>query len=263
MFCGPQGVEQLRDQPWSPEVSLATHPLLGRPGLKAVSELTVLGALASRHVDLLHNVAMTGPLHTRATSVVMIHDVTWLIAPDPGDAITNTIWRVVVPRVARRADRVIALSRAAADDIARHLGVARSLIDVVPHGPGIAPPATATATEEAELRRRFGLDGPIILTVSAKRVHKNLVRLIEAMSEVAKRHPDAVLVMPGNPTSSSITSSCREDGMSPVSASISSRCGSITKRPSLPVSSARIARARCRKRVLFPLPVLAIANRLK
>src|SRR5437763_2545479 len=95
IFCGPQGVDQLQEQPWSSEVSLATQPWLGRPGLKALSELIMLGAVASRRVDLLHNVAMTGPLRTRATNVVMIHDVTWLIAPDPGDALTNAIWRAV------------------------------------------------------------------------------------------------------------------------------------------------------------------------
>ena len=39
-----------------------------------------------------------------------------------------------------------------------------------------------------------------MLTVSAKKVHKNLERLVRAMVPVAERWPDAVLVMPGNPT---------------------------------------------------------------
>src|SRR5258707_6829907 len=82
IFCGPQAVGQLSAQPWSNEVSLVTHPLLGHRGLKAASELTVLGALASRRVDLLHSVAMTGPLRTRAVSVVVLADMTWLVRPD-------------------------------------------------------------------------------------------------------------------------------------------------------------------------------------
>ena len=199
VFCGPEGKEQLRAQAWASQVSLVTHPLLGRPGLKAVSELTVLGRLASERVDLLHNVAMTGPLRTRAANVVMIHDLTWLIAPDPADRITNAVWRIAVPPVARRADRVIALSEAAAADIARYLRVPTTLVDVVPHGPGID--TAVAATDEGELRQRFGLgEGQIVLTVSAKRRHKNLARLVEAMALVTHDHPNAVLVMPGNPT---------------------------------------------------------------
>ena len=43
VFVGPQGVEALRDEPWTSEVALETHPLLGRPGTKAVTELSLLG----------------------------------------------------------------------------------------------------------------------------------------------------------------------------------------------------------------------------
>jgi glycosyltransferase involved in cell wall biosynthesis len=57
------------------------------------------------------------------------------------------------------------------------------------------------STPPAELGARLGLgDGPVVLTVSAKKVHKNLDRLVRAMVAVAERWPDAVLVMPGNPT---------------------------------------------------------------
>ena len=155
IFCGPQGLQQLRDQDWSSDVSLATHPLLGRPGLKAVSELTLLGPLASRRVDLLHNVALTAPLRTRAVNVVLIADVTWIVAPDPGDRVTNTVWRIAVPPVARRADRVLALSNAGAEDIVRHLRVPRQRIDVIPPGPGVS--GNVSPTPEAELRSRLGL----------------------------------------------------------------------------------------------------------
>ena len=199
VFCGPEGVTALRDLPWASEVSIATHPLLGRRGLKAVSELTLLGALASRRVDLLHSVALTGPLRTRAVHVVLLADVTWIVAPDPADRVTNTLWRAVVPPVARRADRLIALSEAGASDIVRFMGLPRDRVDVVALGPGTSEPPHPTS--EGLLRERLGLgNGPLILTVSAKRVHKNLVRLVEAMTTLTQRHPDAVLVMPGNPT---------------------------------------------------------------
>jgi glycosyltransferase involved in cell wall biosynthesis len=199
IFCSPGGARYLREESWSGEVELVTHPLLGRRGLKAAGELTLLGALASRRVELLHSVAMTAPLRTRAVNVVTLADVTWIVAPDPGEAATARLWRLVVPSVARRADRVIALSQAGAEHVVEHLRVPRERIDVVPLAAG--ENERARATDAAELRARLGLgDGPLILSVSAKKVHKNLGRLVEAMPAVLARQPDAVLAIPGNPT---------------------------------------------------------------
>lgn len=199
VFCNPRGREYLEQEGWGGSVELVAHPLLGRRGMKAVSELTVLGAIAGRRLDLLHSVALTAPLRTRAVNVVTLADVTWIVAPEPGEAATVRLWRVIVPPVARRADRVLALSEAGAEHVVEHLRVPRERIDVVPLASGgsdlLAP------TPAAELRARLGLgEGPVVLTVSAKKANKNLPRLIRAMVGVAERWPDAVLVMPGNPT---------------------------------------------------------------
>ncbi len=199
VFCSPGGRAYLEGEGWGEQVELVAHPLLGRRGLKAATELTVLGVLAGRRVDLLHSVAMTAPLRTRAVNVVTLADVTWIVAPDPGERWTARLWRLVVPRVARRADRVIVLSQAGAEHVTEYLGVPRERIDVVALAAGANDLVTPTPADE--LRSRLGLSaGPVVLTVSAKKVHKNLERLVRAMVPVAERWPDAVLVMPGNPT---------------------------------------------------------------
>jgi glycosyltransferase involved in cell wall biosynthesis len=199
IFCSPVGARYLAREGWSEEVELVTHPLLGRRGLKAIGELTLLGALAGRRVDLLHSVAMTAPLRTRAVNVVTLADVTWLVAPDPAEAGTVLVWRLLIPPVARRADRLIALSQAGAQHVVEHLRVPRERIDVVPLAAGISDRATPTGA--AELRERLGLgDGPVILTVSAKKAHKNLDRLLRALPAVLERRRDAMLVMAGSPT---------------------------------------------------------------
>ncbi|HXA55543.1 MAG TPA: glycosyltransferase family 1 protein [Solirubrobacteraceae bacterium] len=199
LFCSARGRQRLAREEWSGEVELVTHPLLGLPGLKAVSELTLLGAIAARRVDLLHSVAFTAPLRTRAVNVVMLPDVIWVIAPDEDHPATMRLWRTVVPRVARRADRLIAISHAAAREIVEHLHVDPQRIDVIPLGPGTQ--ARGAPTPALELRRRLELGaGPIVLAVSAKKVHKNLARLIEALPAVLARHPAAMLVLPGRPT---------------------------------------------------------------
>jgi glycosyltransferase involved in cell wall biosynthesis len=199
VYCSPGGREYLSHEQWAAEVELIVPPLLGRRGLKALGELTLLGAIAGRHVDLLHSMGMTAPLRTRAVSVVTLADVTWIVAPDPGEAATVRVWRLVVPPVARRADRLIALSHAGAEHIVEYLRVPAERIDVVPLAAGVS--ALAAPTSAGELRSRLGLgEGPVVLSVSAKKVHKNLERLVRAMARVVERFPSAVLVLPGNPT---------------------------------------------------------------
>jgi glycosyltransferase involved in cell wall biosynthesis len=197
IFCSPAGERYLRETEWADAVEFVSHPLFGMRGLKALTELTLLGALGGRRVELLHSVALTAPLHTRAASVVTIADVTWMLGPPP-DA-TTRLWRVIVPPVARRADRVIAISRASAEDIATHLRVPPERIDITLLGHSARQ--RAVPVPEDEVRGRFGLgSGAIVLTVGTRKRHKNLERLLAAMPAVLAARPDVTLVLAGNPT---------------------------------------------------------------
>jgi glycosyltransferase involved in cell wall biosynthesis len=197
IFCTAAGERHLRRLDWASEVQFVVHPLLGPRGLKAVTELTILGLLAGRRVDLLHSVAFTAPLRTRAVNVVMIADVTWILEPHP-DA-SMRLWRLIVPPVARRADRVIAISKAGAEHIERYLRVPKDRIDVTLLG--YARQASMQPLPEKQLRERLSLaDGPLVLAVATRRPHKNLMRLIAAMPAVLDARPDATLVLCGNPT---------------------------------------------------------------
>lgn len=199
IYCNPVGREELSASAVAEVARIAGHPLLGRPGLRAASEMALLGPLAAhRGAQLLHSVALTGPLRTRLTHVVTLADVTWIVEPDHGER-AQRVWRAVVPPIARRADRLIAISRAGARHVEEHLRVPAERIDVVPLGQGTPP--TAAPTPERELRERFGLGaGPIVLAVSAKKVHKNLPRLVRAFAAVVAAVPEASLVLPGRRT---------------------------------------------------------------
>ncbi len=199
VFCSAGGRGYLREEPGFESIQLVVPPLLARRGLKAIGELTLLGAIAGRRVDMLHSLALTAPLRTRAVNIVTLADVTWIVAPDPGELWTTRLWRLLVPPVARRADRVIALSQAGAEHVSEYLGVSPERIDVTPLAAGTGAPSAPTP--EPVLRSRLELgQGPVILTVSAKKTHKNLERLVRAMVSLTERWPDVMLVLPGNPT---------------------------------------------------------------
>jgi glycosyltransferase involved in cell wall biosynthesis len=200
IFVNELGREVLAGEPWADSVEFVTHPLLGRPYTRAATELTLLGSLASRHeLDLLHSIGLTGPLRTRPAHVLTVADVIWLREPESVGRLVSLAWRSFVPLAARRADRLITFSAHSRGEISEDFRVPRERIDVVPLGPGLE--SNVQPTPEVRLRSQFALGkGPIILAVSALSAHKNLGPLIEGMPAVHKSSPDAVLVLPGNPT---------------------------------------------------------------
>jgi glycosyltransferase involved in cell wall biosynthesis len=162
---------------------------------RTLAEQTLLPVAAARErIDLMHSLGTTVPLTALMPQVVTIHDVIYKHHPDAHAGILTRGMQVLVPAAARRARRIIVPSQAVAEDLGTYLGVRRAKVDVVPEGPGTE--ALGGATPEPELRARLGLPaGPLVLAVSARRPHKNLSRLIEAM-----RGADATLVLPGYPT---------------------------------------------------------------
>jgi glycosyltransferase involved in cell wall biosynthesis len=200
LLLNPQAHREAEGEDWTAGARLVSHPLVGRRYTSAVSELTALaGLVEARGVDLVHSVAMLGPLGGSAARVVTVHDLTWRHDRESPDRVTTTLWRAFVPAVVRRADRVLTCSAATRRDVLDQLGVPEGLVDVVPNGPGTSP--INLPTPERELRERLGLGrGPVVLSVSAKKTHKNLGRLLDAMADVVAGHPTATLVLPGSPT---------------------------------------------------------------
>jgi glycosyltransferase involved in cell wall biosynthesis len=197
VYCSPTGEAHLRGANWAPGVTFVSHPAFGMTGMKAVSEMTVLGALASRRNDVLHSIALTAPLRTRAANVITIADTTWFQGARADT--TTLLWRAIVPPIARRADRLIAISQAGKRDIERQLRVPADRIDVTLLG--YSSPERVVALPDAEVRQRFGLgESPFVLMVGTRKPHKNVEGLLRAFAQVIATDPGIRLVLAGNPT---------------------------------------------------------------
>ena len=185
--------------PWSELVPSVTVPVRARNRVGWVrGEQQLLPGLARRAgVDLLHSLGSTAPVRGRFRRVVTVHDLIYLLHPDAHPGLRSLGMRVLVPLAVRRSHRVIAISAATRDDLIARLHVQPERVDVVPNGVG----ATSVAPlAEAEVRRRHALDDRrLLLSVSAKRPHKNLLRLLDALA-VLPRERRPVLVVPGYPT---------------------------------------------------------------
>jgi glycosyltransferase involved in cell wall biosynthesis len=125
--------------------------------------------------------------------VATIHDLNYLVVPEAHFGVRALGMRVLVPLAARTSHRVIADSHATRDDLVTRLGMPREKIDVVPLGIG-QPPGTLP-TSATELRERLALgERPMLLSLSAKRPHKNLRRLLDGLAMIpVERRPVAVL----------------------------------------------------------------------
>jgi glycosyltransferase involved in cell wall biosynthesis len=147
--------------------------------------------------DVVHSLASTAPLHGRARRVTTIHDLNYLLVPETHFGLRGLGMRLLVPAAARRSHRIVVDAASTRRDLVEHLSTPAAKIDVVPLA--AAPPRVAPAPE-ATLRAKLRLcPRPVVLSASAKRPHKNIARLLEALARIPRdRRP--VLVVPGYPT---------------------------------------------------------------
>jgi glycosyltransferase involved in cell wall biosynthesis len=186
--------------PWGELLPAVTVPVKARNRLQWVlGEQTLLPRLAAREgVDLVHSLASTAPLWGPFRRVVTVHDLIYAHYPEAHSGIREKGMRMLVPAAARRSERVIVDSESTRNDLAKLVGVTPDRIDVVPLGLGTV--RREAPMPERDVRARFELgERDVLLSLSAKRPHKNLIALIGALARIAAdKRP--VLVLPGYPT---------------------------------------------------------------
>jgi len=185
---------------WGELLPAVTVPVNARNRVQWVrGEQTLLPRLAAREgVELVHSMASTAPVWGRFRRVVTVHDLIYARFPEAHAGIRDKGMKVLVPWAARRSDRVITDSQSTREDLIELIGLDSERIDVVPLGLG----AVKREAPLSERVVRAGLDlgeRRVVLSLSAKRPHKNLRALIGALAQLPT---DArpVLVLPGYPT---------------------------------------------------------------
>jgi glycosyltransferase involved in cell wall biosynthesis len=139
---------------------------------------------------LLHLPAGMGPVRRRLPTVLTIHDLTVLRFPELFRPWFRHYARVVLPRAARAADAIIAVSQASKADIVATLTIPEQRVVVVPNGvDGCFRPVPAESERTLDVRRRYGLPRDFVLTVGSVEPRKNLPRLLKAVAQLRAR-PD-------------------------------------------------------------------------
>jgi glycosyltransferase involved in cell wall biosynthesis len=190
---------RLLDDGW-PDVDRVVMPVDPRRRVEWVigDQVHAPRAAARVRADVLHSLASTGPAAGDVVRVTTIHDLNYKLVPDTHFGVRGLGMRALVPLAARRSRRLLVDAESTRGDLERHLGIAPEKVDVAPLAARV--PAGPEVTPEAELRERLELgERPLVLSLSAKRPHKNLARLFGAVAAMEpERRP--VVVVPGYPT---------------------------------------------------------------
>jgi glycosyltransferase involved in cell wall biosynthesis len=186
--------------PWGELLPAVTVPVHARDRKQwALGEQTLLPAMAARAgVTLMHSLASTAPAWGPFRRVVTVHDLIYARFPDAHAGIRDKGMRVLVPLAVRRSHRVIADSQSTRADLLELAGARPERVDVVPLGLGTVQREQPLG--EREVRTKFELgERRVLLSLSAKRPHKNLLALIGALARLSPRERP-VLVLPGYAT---------------------------------------------------------------
>lgn len=123
----------------------------------------------ARRLDVLHCTTFRGPVRSRVPTVVTVHDLAILRAPEVFPRWHRLYGRLGLERVLRAADAIVAVSEFSRTETVELAGVPAERIRVVPHG--VDPVFTAEGPRA---------EGAYVLAVATLEPRKNLGRAVAA-----------------------------------------------------------------------------------
>ena len=169
------------------------------PNYSVREQIHIPWLLRRERPDVYHAPHYVLPPAVRCRSVVTIHDCIHLMFPQylPNRA-AYAYARASMWAAARRSDRILTVSEASKRDILHFFNVKPEKIVVVYNAIDEHFSTTPSEEQVARIRERYQLDHKFVLYVGNIKPHKNLVRLIEAFSQLRRTHDDLKLLIIGD-----------------------------------------------------------------
>jgi glycosyltransferase involved in cell wall biosynthesis len=150
-------------------------------------------ALGRAGVDLLHGLALVGPLLITRPFVLTIHDLSFLHYPQSFRGAKRLYLKLFTRLSVQRAQRVIAASESTRSDLMQQYGIPADRVDRVYYGLDQQfhplPPG-----EVAAFRVQNGLPDRFMLFVGTLEPRKNVARLVEAYARLPQDRPPLYIV---------------------------------------------------------------------
>ena len=141
--------------------------------------------------SLLINLGNTAPMYFRK-QVITIHDLSVFTNPKWFSKTFSTVYKTLLPNIAKYSEKIITVSEFSKSEIVRHLQVSPSKIEVIYNAvsPEIKPDLNVINPKNSY--------GQYILAVSSIDPRKNLPRLIEAFQNLKNKDLNLVIVGASN-----------------------------------------------------------------
>lgn len=149
----------------------------------AYEQLLFPGLLKQFHLDVVHSLGYTGPLHTGCKSIITIHDLNYIAFGSRMPVVRRLGLKLFVCVGALTADHIIAVSEFSRGEIQQHLGIAAEKVTVVHEAPH---PFRKRAAHDAghDLLNRLGVQYPYWVAFSSTSPNKNILNLVNAFRRI-------------------------------------------------------------------------------
>lgn len=150
----------------------------------------------SGKIDLLFNPGYIGSLFLASPQVNTVHDAFAWVYPKEIGVLRSVYWRIFIPSSARKAKRIIAVSKSTADDLVKYCKVASEKIQVIHEAS-----RQSTILQRAEILGEHGIEPKMYFhCVGVFKEIKNPFRIIRAFQLYKIMEPSsrAKLVLAGH-----------------------------------------------------------------
>ncbi|HWV35146.1 MAG TPA: glycosyltransferase family 1 protein [Thermomicrobiales bacterium] len=195
LVYGLEGVIQPADKLMllgrSPEV------VAENPSARILWEQTGLPlSIAAHRLDVFHGPMHVMPMLTRVPGVITVHDVAFLKYPEQLPAKRRSFLIAATRLSARKAERVITVSRNTAADVREWLKLPEEKVVAIPLAP--SPRVRPVAGRSLDVfRMKWEIERPYIIAVGTLEPRKNLPTLLRAFAKIKDQiEHDLVIVGP-------------------------------------------------------------------
>lgn len=147
-------------------------------------QVAVPRAIARHGIDVLYNPKYSLPLRASCPSAWVCHGLDWYVMPWASRRIDRLSHKFLVPRYARKADAIIAVSEITREHVLQFLPIPAERVFTVYSGVNDGFRHTATAAARSSLRQRYDLPQRFFLYSGAIYPPKNFTRLVQAYAKV-------------------------------------------------------------------------------
>ena len=191
LLCDPTGTATRYELPELPRINCPASPF----SLK--QQWLVPLALRRHSATLYHSPYYLMPYRTGITTIFTCHDLIPLIYPELFTTTQRLIFRAAHRLALTTARAVIAVSNTTRADLSRFFGVDPARVAVIPEAAD-AHFQPQPRERIAVLRQQHGLPDKYVLFLASNKPHKNLARLLEAWSQIARHVAPVRLVIAGH-----------------------------------------------------------------